>query len=154
MAHCHGCGDQQVQSLLRLGRWRPCDCPGAASGEGPALAVSGPLWIGPLQDSATLVAMLQQAEGCGAHLDRQGRRLLERLRDDPGATPRCWHVDVIARRLGQGPPPLAALVAALTAQGYATAASGVMAGQLRSGAPWPLIVATARGLVAARLLDR
>ena len=154
VAHCHGCGDQQVQSLLRLGRWRPCDCPGAASGEGPALAVSGPLWIGPLQDSATLVAMLQQAEGCGAHLDRPGRRLLERLRDDPGVTPRCWPVDVIARRLGQGPPPLAALVAALTAQGYATAASGVMAGQLRSGAPWPLIVATARGLVAARVLDR
>jgi tRNA (guanine26-N2/guanine27-N2)-dimethyltransferase len=148
VAHCHGCGDQQVQSLLRLGRWRPCACPGAPSGEGPALAVSGPLWIGPLQDPATLVAMLQLAEGGGAHLDRPGRRQLERLRDDPAATPRCWPVDAIARRLGQGPPPLAQLVAALTAEGFATAASGVMAGQLRCEAPWPLIVATARGLVA------
>jgi tRNA (guanine26-N2/guanine27-N2)-dimethyltransferase len=153
VAHCHGCGDQQVQSLLRLGRWRPCSCPAAVSDQGaiqcgPALAVSGPLWIGPLQDPATLVAMLQQAQGAGAHLDRPGRRLLERLRDDPAATARCWPVDAIARRLGQGPPPLAQLVAALTAQGFATAASGVMAGQLRSEAPWPLIVATARGLVA------
>ncbi len=148
VAHCHGCGDQQVQSLRRLGRWRPCACPGAPSGEGPALAVSGPLWIGPLQDPATLVAMLQLAEGGGAHLDRPGRRRLERLRDDPAATPRCWPVDAIARRLGQGPPPLAQLVAALTAEGFATAASGVMAGQLRSEAPWPVIVATARGLVA------
>jgi tRNA (guanine26-N2/guanine27-N2)-dimethyltransferase len=148
VAHCHGCGDQQVQSLLRLGRWRPCACPGAPSGEGPALAVSGPLWIGPLQDPATLVAMLQLAEGAGAHLDRPGRRLLERLRDDPAATPLCWPVDAIARRLGQGPPPLPQLVAALTAEGFATAASGVMAGQLRSEAPWPVIVATARGLVA------
>jgi hypothetical protein len=30
----------------------------------------------------------------------------------------------------------------------------VMAGQLRSEAPWPLIVATAQRLVARRLLDR
>lgn len=149
VAHCHGCGDQQVQSLLRLGRWRPCGCSGAPPGEGPALAISGPLWIGPLQDPGTLMAMLQLAEGGGAHLERPGRRLLERLRHDPAATPRCWPVDVIAHHLGQGAPPLAQLVAALTAEGFATAASGVMAGQLRSEAPWPLILATTRGLVDA-----
>ena len=154
VAHCHGCGDQQVQSLLRLGRWRPCGCPGAPSGEGSALAVSGPLWIGPLQDPPTLAAMLREAEAGVAQLDRPGRRLLERLRDDPAATPRCWPVAAIARRLGQGPPPLAHLVAALTAEGFATAASGVMVGQLRSEAPWPLVVATAQRLVARRLLDR
>ncbi|PSB36580.1 N2,N2-dimethylguanosine tRNA methyltransferase [Aphanothece cf. minutissima CCALA 015] len=148
VAHCHGCGDQQVQSLGRLGRWRPCGCP-AISAEGPPLAVSGPLWIGPLQDPATLTTMLQEAEVGGAHLDRPGRRLLERLRADPAATPRCWPVDAIARHLGQGPPPLADLVAALTVQGFAAAASGVMAGQLRSEAPWPVIVATAKGLAAA-----
>ena len=93
--------------------------------------------------------MLQEAETGGVHLDRPGRRLLERLRADPAATPRCWPVDAIARRLGQGPPPLADMVAALSAQGFPTAPSGVMAGQLRSEAPWPVIVATARGLLAA-----
>ncbi len=149
VAHCHGCGDQQVQSLLRLGRWRSCGCPMAPSGEPHALAVSGPLWIGPLQHPPTLEAMLQAADGVGASLERQGRRLLERLRSDPAATPRCWPVDAIARRLGQGPPPLADLVAAVSAEGFDTAASGVMAGQLRSEAPWPVILATARRLVAA-----
>lgn len=149
VAHCHGCGDQQVQSLLRLGRWRSCDCPLAPSGEPPALAVSGPLWIGPLQHPPTLEAMLQAAEGEGAPLERQGRRLLERFCSDPAATPRCWPVDAIARRLGQGPPPLADLVAAVSAEGFETAASGVMAGQLRSEAPWSVILATARRLVAA-----
>jgi tRNA (guanine26-N2/guanine27-N2)-dimethyltransferase len=94
--------------------------------------------------------MLQQADRGGDHLERPGRRLLERLRDDPAATPRCWPVDAIAQRVGQGPPPLARLVAALSAEGFATAASGVMAGQLRSEAPWPVIVATARGLVATK----
>ena len=149
VAHCHGCGDQQVQSLLRLGRWRPCGCDAPPSGAGPALAVSGPLWIGPLQDPATLTAMLEAADGDGVHLDRPGRRLLQRLRTDPGVTPRCWPVAEIARRLGQGPPPQADLVAALTAEGFATAVSGVMPGQLRCEAPWPLILATARRLGAA-----
>ncbi|KEF41570.1 MAG: N2,N2-dimethylguanosine tRNA methyltransferase [Cyanobium sp. CACIAM 14] len=150
VAHCHGCGDQQVQSLLRLGRWQPCGCPAASSRQAPALAVSGPVWIGPLQDPDTLAAMLQVAGGDGVSLDRAGRRLLERLRDDPGWTPRCWPLDGIGRWLGQGPPPLADLVAALNGEGYATAASGVMAAQLRSEAPWPLILATARRLVSAK----
>ena len=56
----------------------------------------------------------------------------------------------MGRHLGQGPPPLAQLVAALRAEGFTTAASGVMAGQLRSEAPWSVIVATARGLVATK----
>ena len=149
VAHCHGCGDQQVQSLLRLGRWRACGCDATPAGSGPALAVSGPLWIGPLQDPATLTAMLEAADGDGVHLDRPGRRLLQRLRADPGVTPRCWPVAEIARRLGQGPPSQADLVAALTAEGFATAVSGVMPGQLRCEAPWPLILATARRLGAA-----
>jgi tRNA (guanine26-N2/guanine27-N2)-dimethyltransferase len=150
LAHCHGCGDQQVQSLLGLGRWQTCSCPASASGALPSLAVSGPLWIGPLQDPATLAAMLEAAAGNGIHLDRSGRRLLERLHADPAVTPRCWPVDAVGRRLGQGPPPLADLVAALRAEGFAAAPSGVMAGQLRSEAPWPLLLATARRLVAAR----
>lgn len=156
LAHCHGCGDQQVQSLLQLGRWQPCACPAAAAGRGPALAVSGPLWIGPLQEPAMLTAMLAAAELDGATggdgsvaasvtLDRPSRRRLQRLQLDPATTARCWPLATIARHLGQGPPPLAALVTALRAEGYAaSAASGVMDGQLRSEAPWPLIVAAAR----------
>ncbi len=148
VAHCHGCGDQQVQSLLRLGRWRACSCPPAADGSPPPLAVTGPLWIGPLQHRPTLEAMVQAGQGAGASVARASQRLLERLAADPGATPRCWPLDGIARQLGQGPPPLAALVEDLQAQGWATAASGVMAGQLRSEAPWPRILATARRLSA------
>ncbi|MDP4947518.1 MAG: N2,N2-dimethylguanosine tRNA methyltransferase, partial [Cyanobium sp. MAG_102] len=41
LAHCHGCGDQQVQPLIRLRQWLPCHCP---AGEIAPLAISGPLW--------------------------------------------------------------------------------------------------------------
>jgi tRNA (guanine26-N2/guanine27-N2)-dimethyltransferase len=140
LAHCHGCGDQQQQSLLRLGRWGACTCPGPAAAP---LAVSGPLWLGPLQHPVTLAAMAEEAERSPLSLAPQGRRLLERLAADPGEPARCWPTAWIARALGQGPPPLERLVGDLRAAGWQAGVSGVMAGQLRSDAPWPLILATA-----------
>ncbi|MEB3265568.1 MAG: N2,N2-dimethylguanosine tRNA methyltransferase [Cyanobacteriota bacterium] len=141
VAHCHGCGDQQVQPLLGLGRWAACRC-----GVHAPLAVSGPLWIGPLQEEGS-VAELQAA----AALDQVGvamasRRLLARLAADPGAPARCWPTALMARHLGSGPPPLTPLVDALRRRGYGAWVSGVMDGQLRSDAPWPELLATAGGL--------
>ncbi|MEB3256453.1 MAG: N2,N2-dimethylguanosine tRNA methyltransferase [Synechococcaceae cyanobacterium] len=144
LAHCHGCGDQQQQSLLRLGRWAPCACGGAE----PPLAVSGPLWLGPLQYPPTLTAMLAEAERSPSTLAPTGRRLLGRLCEDPGDLARCWPIAAIGRALGHGPPPLERLVAALQAAGWRAGASGVMAGQLRCDAPWAQILATAAGLDA------
>ena len=145
LAHCHGCGDQQVQSLLSLRRWPPCACDPTPL---PALAVSGPLWIGALQDPATINAMLEQSARSPQTLAAEGERLLRRLAGDPAATARCWPTEAIARALGLGQPPLAALVAELQAQGFHASASAVMAGQLRCDAPWPRILETARALLA------
>jgi len=141
LAHCHGCGDQQVQSLMRLGRWQPCLC-----GSGGALAVSGPLWIGPLQDPAVLAAMAAQAKESPCSLGVEGARLLARLQADPGVPARCWPTDRIARCLGGGTPRLGDLVEALRAAGHSASASGVMAGQVRSDAPWPALLEIARQL--------
>ena len=139
LAHCHGCGDQQELSLLRLGRWAPCCC----RGDAPPLSVSGPLWLGPLQDPATLAAMLGEAESSPLTLSLPGRRVLERLLADPGEPARCWPTALIGRCIRQGPPSLERLVAQLRQAGWYAGASGLMTGQLRSDAPWPLIVATA-----------
>jgi tRNA (guanine26-N2/guanine27-N2)-dimethyltransferase len=155
LALCHGCGDQQLQPLLRLRQWQPCACP---AGEAPPLAVSGPLWLGPLQDLQLLAAMAADAAaadaaastGQAAHVGRPARALLERLGRDLGTPARCWPTAEIARRLGCGPPPLQGLVAALEARGWASGASGVMPGCLRSLAPWPVILAETAALAAAR----
>ena len=144
VAHCHGCGDQQVMSLLRLGRWQPCLC-----SAGAALAVSGPLWIGPLQHPPCLESLAVEAAASPVSVAPESRRLLARLTTDVGALPRCWPTALIAQRLGQGPPPLAALVAALRGQGHQASASAVMSGQLRSDAPWPEVLAIASALVAS-----
>lgn len=148
LGHCHGCGDQQVISLLRLGRWQPCLCPA-----GTPLAVSGPLWIGPLQNPECLAALAEQAAASPMSLAPESRRLLGRLTADPGDLPRCWPTARIARRLGQGPPPLADLVAALRERGHQACASAVMPGQVRSDAPWPELLAIAAALAAAPRCD-
>ncbi len=139
LAHCHGCGDQQQQSLLRLSRWAPCACGGSPA----PLAISGPLWLGPLQNPATLEAMLAEVRHSPATLAPEGKRLLERLRADPGEPPRCWPTALIGHHLGQGPPSLERLVVQLREAGWRACASGVMAAQLRSDAPWSQILATA-----------
>lgn len=146
LAHCHGCGDQQVQSLLQLRQWQPCACTPA---EAPPLAVSGPLWIGPLHHPPTLAALARRGERLPLSLGPHTAALLARLQADPGVPARCWPLAEIGRRLGGGASPrLAALVAALEERGHRAAASGVMAGQLRSDAPWPELLALARDLVA------
>jgi tRNA (guanine26-N2/guanine27-N2)-dimethyltransferase len=76
--------------------------------------------------------------------------LLQRLVTDAADLPRCWPTSAIARCLGGGPPPLMALVQALRQRGYRAAASGVMPSQVRSDAPWSLILEVASGLAQAQ----
>lgn len=140
LAHCHGCGDQQVQSLLRLRQWQACACP---PGSTHPLAVSGPLWIGPLQDPDTLGRLQRLADDQPDTASAAARRLLNRLATDDGAEPRCWLLATIARMLGQGPPPLADLIQGLEREGYRASAGAVMPATLRSDAPWPLILTVA-----------
>ena len=149
LAHCHGCGDQQVQPLLSLRHWAACRCQ-VAGGPGSPLAISGPLWIGPLQEPATLHDLLADAPHSPGGVDGGTLRLLRRLAEDPAPTPRCWPLDQIGRRLGGGPPALLPLVEELRRQGHGAWPSGVMDGHLRSDAPWERILAVAAVLTNAR----
>ena len=148
LAYCHGCGHQQVQPLIRLRQWHPCCCINASSSadQPPPLAISGPLWIGALQDCDLLAELAAQVPA--ASLSPEGSRLLARLASDPGLPARCWPTAEMARRLGGGPPPLAELVAALRAEGWVALASGLMPGQFRSDAPWAEILQIASRLGA------
>jgi tRNA (guanine26-N2/guanine27-N2)-dimethyltransferase len=132
LARCEACGSQVVQILKNLTGWPSCCCPSGAG----RWSVSGPLWIGPLQDSQTLAGLrgdpwLQEP---GA-ISNRTKRLLERLEADPGSPATVWATDELARRLGGGgPPPLNQLVTAVRQAGFQAYPSGVMAGQLRTDA--------------------
>ena len=132
LARCEACGAQVVQILKHLTGWPTCCCERGAG----RWSVSGPLWIGPLQDPQTLAALRGDPwhREPGA-ISNQTQRLLERLEADPGSPATVWPTDELARRLGLGgPPPLNQLVTALRQAGFQAYPSGVMAGQLRTDA--------------------
>jgi tRNA (guanine26-N2/guanine27-N2)-dimethyltransferase len=143
LAHCHVCGEQLEQSLLQLRQWPACAC----APEAPPLAISGPLWLGPLQHSPTLAAMQRERERLpSGSIGRSSERLLARLLADPGVPARCWPSAELGRRLGGGPPSTQALLAALEAEGYTALRSGVMDGLFRCNAPWPRVLELAAAL--------
>ena len=132
LARCERCGDQAVQSLLKLSGWRSCRC---TDGKG-RWAVTGPLWIGPLQMPAVLDQLLNLAGSQPETLSTAGRRLLLRLQRDCGLPVCCWSTAELASRLSlAGPPPLEELVQSLLSSGHKACPSAVMTGQLRTDAP-------------------
>ena len=132
LARCERCGDQAVQPLLKLSGWRSCRC---TDGQG-RWAVTGPLWLGPLQMPAVLAQLLKLADPQPDTLSVAGRRLLQRLQRDCGLPVCCWSTAELASRLSlTGPPPLEELVQALLSAGHQACPSAVMTGQLRTDAP-------------------
>ena len=149
LARCDRCGDQAVQAMLDLQGWRPCACTDGCG----RWAVSGPLWIGPLQDISQINGLLEISNGLDAALSmglREGqdltlasrsRRMLEGLMADPGQPACCWSTAELSRRLQlKGPPAIEPLVAALQASGHSASVSGVMAGQVRTNAPLGILL--------------
>jgi tRNA (guanine26-N2/guanine27-N2)-dimethyltransferase len=141
LAHCHSCGDQQVQSLRRLRGWQACRCSAP-----PPLAVSGPLWIGPLQDPvwlgelSALATAAATAGAAEAPVAEQSRRLLGQLVADDGEGARVWPMAQIARQSPAGTLRLRPLLERLRRAGWSASVSGVMPGQLRSSAPWEVVL--------------
>lgn len=145
LAHCHACGDQLQQSLMQFRQWPQCACSPAEPVH--PLAISGPLWLGPLQHSPTLTAMQAEADRLStSRIAPSSRRLLVKLLLDPGIPARCWATAELGRRLGGGPPAMDSLLQGLHSQGYVAVRSGVMDGMFRCNAPWPRVVELAAAL--------
>ena len=139
VARCERCGDQQLQSMLRLQGWPHCHCQDG----GGRWAISGPLWLGPLQDSQALADLMDPS----TELQTSTQNLIRRLQADPGMPARIWPTDELSRRLGMaGPPRVADLVEALRSAGHQAWPSSVMAGQVRTDADLPELLQLCVGL--------
>lgn len=149
LARCDRCGDQAVQAMLDLRGWRPCACTDGCG----RWAVSGPLWIGPLQNVSQINGLLEISDGLDAALSMglcegqdltlapRSRRMLDGLMADPGQPACCWSTAELSRRLQlKGPPAIEPLVAALRASGHSASVSGLMAGQVRTNAPLGILL--------------
>ncbi len=133
LARCDVCGNQQVQSLLRLRAWEACLCPSGSE----HLLIHGPLWLGPLQG----LDFLRRLSDASVPVAGATGRLLHRLLADSGSPARVWSTAELASRLGlSGPPSVSALVQALRDAGQLASVSGVMGGQIRTNADLQMLL--------------
>ncbi|MFL0731075.1 MAG: N2,N2-dimethylguanosine tRNA methyltransferase, partial [Prochlorococcus sp.] len=86
LARCEACGAQAVQSMLSLQGWSACSC---SNGSG-RWAVSGPLWVGPLQSADVLADLLLLAKQSIVPVASSSLQLLQRLQADIGLPVCCW----------------------------------------------------------------
>ncbi|MFZ0831411.1 MAG: hypothetical protein WAN40_09815 [Thermoplasmata archaeon] len=135
----HALTSQSVGNL-RLGD------PGQMGDAGPPIAGTGPfgpMWLGPLFDPA-LVVRLQVPPT--AQRPEELRKFLDRLKEESTADqPFYYEPNALAAELHlREPPPLAALLAALRARGFAAARSHVRASAFRTTAPRSIVEQVAR----------
>ena len=109
----------------------------------------GPMWLGPLFDPS-LVARLTVPPT--SERPEELAKFLERLREESTADrPFYYEPNELASALHlPEPPPLAPLLAALRAEGFAAARSHVRPSAFRTTAPRSLVETTARGLRSGR----
>lgn len=111
VAYCHGCGHFQTVDWRHLGRVN-CLC------SEDAAVLSGPMWLGPLHDGATLAAMQTLAESWGWR--RQGK-LLAVMADEIDLPPYYYPLGEIGRQGQMDIPNRDRLIEALQAQGHRAA---------------------------------
>ena len=161
VTRCPLCGDQQ--SFVGQEHAVPVSCRCGAS-----LQTSGPVWGGPLHDTAALSAMAAVASEWGwltagrtpteaASKQRPLSELLQTLQAEARAAscpPFTWHTEEIARhgRLA-ATPPRAALINALRERGYPAAASHTGPTAFKSDASYDTLLATAAHCAAAVARD-
>ena len=182
LAQCDACGDARVAESDEI-RDGSCFCRRCAkrdAAEKTRMAVSGPLWTGPLHDAAAVAALAREAEEvdfCGG--DDEGRisgedGVLEEhelsstkgqkasakellaafaAEADPALPPFYRRTDELARAgrgLKHGIPPLDAWIAELQTRGFAACRSHLDARGLKSNAPLDDVVAAANAVAAAK----
>ncbi|QFZ92428.2 SAM-dependent methyltransferase [Synechococcus elongatus] len=139
LGYCHHCGQYQVRPWRQLSP-AALQCPE----DGQPLALTGPLWIGPLHEVAYLQALQQQAIAWNwtAIAD-----LLQQFQAEATLPPYCYTLGEIGRRGRQDPPARSRLIQALQTAGFAAAASHCQPQAFKTSAPWQACLKLARSLV-------
>ena len=184
IAQCPACGETRLAEADELGPAGSCVCrrcakttDGETGSRKTRMAVSGPLWTGPLHDAAAVARLAREAEAvdwCGETDEHaslvssesdddassvkgqkaSARELLAAFaaEADPALPPFYRRTDELARAgrgLKHGIPPLDAWIAELQRQGFAACRSHVDARGLKSNAPLDDVVAAANAVAAA-----
>ncbi len=129
---CSSCPGRAEQAGLVA---EPVTCPAC---EGPTVAV-GPLWLGGVNDPATLAAMLASLPSAGLERGTALERLLATL---AGELSTATHYDyhVLAKRVGASPPPIEMVIESLRREGYRASRAHYSGTALKTDAPLARVI--------------
>lgn len=150
ISYCNKCGNSQAFSWDQLGKFC-CVCTGEVS---PSLVVSGPLWTGPLHDTAYVSEMLHLAEqwkwvGTGVDTCMDLEKLLVTMIDesDPRLPYGYIKLDEVAKRAKINSPPLKDMMDAMRKEGYAVSRSHIKPNAIKTNCPMSVCIRIARELL-------
>lgn len=149
ISYCTQCGNSQEISWHGLGR---ISCPCNNGEVSSSLVVSGPLWTGPLHDTAYVKEMLNLAlEWEWAGSDSKGtdiEKLLTQMIDesDPKLPFGYIKLDEVASRAKVNSPPLRSMMSSILKEGYAVSRSHIASNAIKTNCPMSVCIQIAKNL--------
>lgn len=140
LGYCHHCGQYQTLSWRQLGRSLHT-CRHQGSSKTSPLALSGPLWLGPLHDMNTLQQMRGLADAWG--WTKRGR-LLQIMQAEAALPPYYYPLGEIGRQGQMDIPKRDRLLAALREHGWRASLTHLNAQAIKTDAPLADCIAIAR----------
>nr|GMC61818.1 tRNA (guanine(26)-N(2))-dimethyltransferase [Ipomoea batatas] len=137
ISYCNRCANSRAFSWEELGQIS-CSCSADVAN---SLAVSGPLWTGPLHKESYIIEMLNLAEewgwigGCKTGRDLE--KLLKQMIDEsePKLPVGYIKMDEIASRAKVNSPPFASVMSTLHKEGYAASRSHIASNAIKTNCP-------------------
>lgn len=149
ISYCTQCGSSQEISWHGLGR---ISCPCSNGEVSSSLVVSGPLWTGPLHDTAYVKEMLNLAQewewaGSGSK-GPDIEKLLTQMVDesDPKLPFGYIKLDEVASRAKVNSPPLRSMMSSILEEGYAVSRSHIASNAIKTNCPMSLCIQIAKNL--------
>ncbi|MEL6602172.1 MAG: tRNA (guanine-N1)-methyltransferase [Cyanobacteria bacterium J06614_10] len=161
VGYCHSCGQFHTVGWKKLGQGLRCSCQAKI-----APVISGPMWLGPLHNLSDLTAMASIAmekrepakqsaatgnPSCPEPQTMENRwatchKLLTLMQAEANLPPYHYPLAEIGRRGKMDIPPKAALLAALTQQGYRATGTHIDPQAIKTDAPLAVCLQLARQL--------
>jgi tRNA (guanine26-N2/guanine27-N2)-dimethyltransferase len=136
LGYCHRCGQYQTVAWRQLGRV-PCSADCGAD----AVSLSGPLWLGPLHDTTTLLPMMDLAQEWGW---QRRVKLLQVMGLEADMPPYYFRLGDIGRHGQMDIPRRDRLIVALRHWGYRACMTHLDAQAIKTDAPLATCLEVAR----------
>ncbi|KAL9663100.1 hypothetical protein QQ045_027937 [Rhodiola kirilowii] len=137
ISYCNRCGNSQSIPWHELGNIC-CPCDYAKTSR--SLVISGPLWTGPLHDTAYVTEMLDLAGRYGWVGNQNGKELDKLLKlmideSDPKLPFGYIKLDEVAHRAKVNSPPLQTILNILREKGYSASRSHIASNAIKTSCP-------------------